>query len=73
MTKDRNDFMVCYWMPDIRKYHGTEYAIINAAADYADHTAPQRNTSTYQERNFERVIVGHPILDKVVEMMSVKA
>ena len=73
MQKARNDFMICYWMPDIRKYHGTEYAIINAAADYADHTAPQRNTSTYQERNFERVIVGHPILDKVVEMMSVKA
>ena len=73
MTKARNDFMVCYWMPDIRKFHGTEWAILNAAADFADHTAPQRNTSTYQERNFERVIVGHPILDKVVEMMSVKA
>ncbi len=73
MTKARNDFMVCYFMPDIRKFEGTQWAMVNAAADFCDHTAPQRNTSTYRERNFERVITGHPILDKVVEMMSVKA
>ena len=72
MTKARNDFMVCYWMPDIRKFHGTEWAIINAASDFCSHVAPQRSTSTYRERNFERVITGHPILDRVVELMNCK-
>ena len=73
MTKARNEFMTCYFMPDIAKFMNTEWGIINSASDFSAHVQPKRNTSTYQERNFERVIVGHPILDKVVEMMSVKA
>jgi phage/plasmid-like protein (TIGR03299 family) len=70
MTKARNDFMVCYFMPDIRKFNGTQWGLINAAADYADHTQPQRMTATYAENNFERVVVGHPILDYVVNRLS---
>lgn len=73
MTKARNEFMTCYFMPDIAKFMNTEWGVINAASDFSAHVQPKRNTSTYQERNFERVIVGHPILDRVVEMMSVKA
>lgn len=73
MTKARNDFMVCYFMPDIRKFEGTQWAMLNAMSDFCCHTAPQRNTATYRERNFERIITGHPLLDKVVEMMSIKA
>ena len=72
MTKARNEFMVCYFMPDIEKFRGTQWGMINAASDFCSHVQPQRNTKTYQERNFERVVVGHPILDKVVELMQAK-
>lgn len=72
MTKARNEFMVCYFMPDIEKFRGTEWGLINSAADFCAHVQPQRNTKTYQERNFERIVVGHPILDKVVELMQAK-
>lgn len=72
MQKARNEFMTCYYMPDIRQFNKTAWGAVNAAADMAAHVQPQRNTQTYQERNFERVVVGHPILDKVMEMLSVR-
>ena len=73
MKKCRSEFLTCYFMPDIEKFRGTKWGLINAASDFVSHVQPKRNTSTYQERNFERIIVGHPVFDKVVEMMNVKA
>ena len=42
----------------------------NAASDFVSHSSPQRNTSTYQERNFERIIYGHPILDALFKRVG---
>lgn len=64
--KAKQEFMVAYFMPDITKFRGTAAGLVNAAADFVDHAAPQRNTSTYAERNFEKVVFGHPIFDKIV-------
>lgn len=72
-TKARNEFMVAYYMPDIAKFQGTAWGLVNAASDFMGHVTPQRNTSTYNERNFERIIYGHPILDAVVNKFAVKA
>ena len=70
MKKARNDMMVCYYMPDIRKFNGTQWGLINAVADYCDHTAPMRNTQGYAENNFSRVVMGHPMLDFVTKKLA---
>lgn len=64
--KAKTEFMVAYYMPDIKQFLGTGWGLVNAAADWAAHSSPQRNTSTYAERNFEKVVFGHPIFDKIV-------
>jgi phage/plasmid-like protein (TIGR03299 family) len=64
--KAKTEFMVAYYMPDIKQFLGTGWGLVNAAADWASHASPQRYTSTYAERNFEKVVFGHPIFDKIV-------
>lgn len=66
-TKAKQEFMVAYYMPDILQFRDTAWGLVNAASDFVSHAAPQRNTSTYGERNFEKVVFGHPIFDKIVE------
>jgi len=70
MQKAKTEFMVAYYMPDIEKFRNTAWGVLNGAADFIDHSSPQRNTSTYQERNFERIIYGHPILDALLKRVG---
>jgi len=66
VQKLRDEFMVAYFMPDIAKFRGTAWGAINAASDML-HNEPQRKTQNYQENNFGRIIVGHPLMDMVVK------
>lgn len=66
----RDDFMACYLAPDIQKFIGTKWGLINAASDFAGHRTPARMTQTYAENNFSKIIDGHPILDKVCAMVN---
>ena len=70
MQKCRDDIMVCYFAPDILKYQNTAYGLVNAVTDWAGHKTPLRNTKSYQENNFGRILDGHPIADAVVEKVS---
>ena len=70
MQKCRDDIMVCYFAPDIIKYRDTAYGLVNAVTDWAGHKTPLRNTKSYQENNFGRILDGHPIVDAVVEKVS---
>ena len=70
MQKAKQEFMVAYYMPDISKFRNTAWGLLNATSDWMSHTSPQRNTPTYQERNFERIICGHPILDAIMKKVS---
>lgn len=71
ITESKEQFIVCMFSPDILKYKGTAYQLVQAASDYATHAAPKRNTTTYQERNFRKVLDGHPIIDTTfLKMMS---
>lgn len=70
MQKAKTEFMVAYYMPDIEKFRNTAWGILNATSDWMSHSSPQRNTSTYQERNFERIIYGHPILDAIFKKVG---
>ena len=70
MQKCRDDIMVCYFAPDILKYQNTAYGLVNAVTDWAGHKTPLRNTKSYQENNFGRILDGHPVVDAVVEKVS---
>lgn len=61
----KDNFMVCMFAPDILKFKGTAWGVVNAASDFATHVAPKRATSTYQENNFNRVLDGHIVIDSV--------
>lgn len=66
----KDNFYICYAMPDIQKFKGTQYGVINAMADMVGHMAPARNTSTYKENNWGRIMMGHPIMDSLVRAMN---
>jgi len=66
--KCRNEFMVCYYAPDIRQFRGTAWGVINAASDLATHSMPHRNTKNYAENNWARVMDGHAVIDKAVRL-----
>lgn len=74
ITDQRSDFMMCMISPDILKYKGTAYQMVQAASDYATHRAPKRKTSTYQERNFTSVLDGNVVIDttflKMMELVK---
>ena len=59
----KEQFMVCMFAPDILKFKGTAYQMVQAASDFATHMAPKRMTETYQERNFDKILNGRSIID----------
>lgn len=59
-------FYVCYAAPDIEKFKGTAWGAINAMSDLVGHSLPHRNTQTYAENNWGRIMDGHTLLDQMV-------
>lgn len=68
----KDEYMVCYFMPDVAKFRGTAWGAVNAMADMVDHNKPRRNTANYAENNWGRIMDGHAMLDKMVNLLSVK-
>ena len=66
----KDNFYICYAMPDIAQYKNTQYGVINAMADMVGHMAPARNTTTYKENNWGRIMNGHPFLDSLVKKLD---
>ena len=66
--KCKDEFMVCYFAPDIVKFRGTAWGFINAASDFVTHSMPHRNTQNYAENNWGRIMDGHAIMDKAVKL-----
>ena len=66
----RDNFYICYAMPDITQFKNTQWGVINAVSDMAGHMAPNRVTSNYQENNWGRIMVGHPFLDAIVKKFN---
>lgn len=70
-AKDAKDSVkICYMMPDISQFRGTAYGLLNALTDFVGHAAPVRKTQNYQANNFERIIGGHPIVDKAYKLLT---
>jgi hypothetical protein len=59
METQRNELKRIYeTKDDISKFRGTVYGVIEAVADFMPHSAPLRNTATYQENNFMNIVDG---------------
>lgn len=71
--KCRNQFMACYFAPDIAKFRGTAWGAINAVSDMATHSMPHRNTKNYAENNWGRIMDGHALMDKAVRLFMAGA
>lgn len=61
----KDEFMICYFMPDLAKFRGTGWGVVNAMADMVDHSRPRRDTGNYRENNWGRIMDGHELLDRV--------
>ena len=68
--RSRAEFMTCYYAPDIKKFEGTAWGIVNAASDMATHTMPVRETTKFRENNWSRLIDGHILIDSVVSLIK---
>ncbi len=62
-------FYVCYAAPDIAKFQGTAWGFINAMSDLVCHSLPHKQTRTYDEQNWSRIMGGHPLFDKAIRQL----
>lgn len=65
MKAMKDEYMVCWFAPDLAKFRNTAWGAVNAMADMVDHNAPRRQTQNYQENNWGRILNGHYLLDKM--------
>ena len=70
IQKLKNEYMVCYFAPDILKFRGTAWGAVNAMSDMISHNAPRRKTVNYRENNWGRIMDGHAMLDKFVSLVA---
>ena len=70
IQKLKNEYMVCYFAPDILKFRGTAWGAVNAMSDMISHNAPRRKTANYRENNWGRIMDGHVMLDKFVSLVA---
>ena len=63
-------FYICYAAPDIDKFQGTAWGVLNAVSDLVGHSLPHRNTQTYDEQNWSRIMGGHPLFDKAARILG---
>lgn len=61
----KDEFMICYFMPDLAKFRGTGWGVVNAMVDMVDHSKPRRDTGNYRENNWARIMDGHELVDRV--------
>jgi len=70
VKKLKDEFMICYFAPDIQQFRNTAWGMVNAMSDLVTHNAPQRRTANYRENNWGRIMDGHAMLDKLVAKVA---
>lgn len=70
--KVKDEYMVCWFAPDIAKFRDTAWGALNAMSDMVTHNAPRRQTATYWENNWGRIMNGHVLMDRMAELLTAK-
>lgn len=66
----KNNFWTVYNMPDIAKFEDSAWKAVNAMSDVITHAAPQRNTATYNENRWGKIMDGHAIFDQFNNLVN---
>jgi len=56
--------------PDLENFRFTKWGVLNAVSDFATHRTAMRETETFKERQFSKVIDGHPFMDEALEIIE---
>lgn len=72
VEKVKDNYSICYFMPDIAKFRGTAWGAVNAMSDMVGHSAPNRNTANYEENRWGKIMDGHAWLDEFVKLVNAK-
>ena len=65
----RNAVADKYEVDDLSNFHGTAFGALNAVSDFVAHTEPLRMTDAYFGNLFQKVMEGHPTLDRAYELV----
>lgn len=67
----REEMKIRYFdAPDLQYVPKSSYRLLNAVADFCDHSKPRRLTDSYQENLFSRTIDGNPLLLKAQQITN---
>jgi phage/plasmid-like protein (TIGR03299 family) len=69
---EKDNFYVAYFMPDIAKFRDTAWGAVNAMSDVVTHATPKRNTASFNENRWGKIMDGHAIFDRFVELVNQK-
>jgi phage/plasmid-like protein (TIGR03299 family) len=69
---EKDNFFVAYFMPDIAKFRDTAWGAVNAMSDVVTHATPKRNTASFNENRWGKIMDGHAIFDRFVELVNQK-
>lgn len=67
IEEQRKQFMAAYMADDNQNFRKTLLGLVNAEADYLTHRTPNRNASTFSERQFLTVTFDPKTMNKFIE------
>ena len=68
----KDSFYVAYFMPDILKFGESAWRAINSMSDMITHSTPKRNTKNFNENRWGKIMDGHVLFDRFVELVNQK-
>lgn len=68
----KNQFWTAYSMPDIQKFDESAWKAVNAMSDLVTHSAPRRNTASYNENRWGKIMDGHMLFDQFNNLINKK-
>ena len=68
----KDDFYIAYFMPDILKFGESAWRAVNAMSDMVTHATPKRNTKSFNENRWGKIMDGHVMMDQFVDLVNKK-
>lgn len=70
MDEKKEQYMICYWMPDIDKFRGTAWGALNAMSDFVCHAAPMRETKSFYENRWDNIMSGTNLMTRMASAIK---
>lgn len=68
----KQSYYMCWLQPDIAKFMNTAWGAVNAMSDLVTHSTPKRNTASFNENRWGKIMDGHAMMDQFVELVNKK-